>query len=172
MDIAATTAWLVLVGGTILALGAVVRRGRRSTQGRDPPASAERKPFVPPPQRADAARDIVDLELALPDDPGGAPASERQRSALRRLGIVDAATVTAEQANVLLSARDYADTLIGRTPRYEHPVARYKLLAWLIATEARRAYVVAWSWRTRNQDSRRMPRDEFRAAAEDFLKDF
>lgn len=174
MTVAERIAWLILAVGGILALGMVVRWMWPAAHGRDPRSEARPHTTAAPPAPAqtDRGRDFVDLEFNLPDDPAGEPATDKQVAALRHLGIAETEGITFRQASLLLSAREYADTLAKRSPGHEHPIARYKLLVWLIATEERRKYVAAWSWRTRNQDSRRMPRDDFRAAAEDFLKDF
>lgn len=133
-----------------------------------PPAEPEPEPAPGPIEWRSFAPPKVAVPALLPDMPDKRPATEAQAAAVLRLGLA-VENLTFGQANAVLSARDYAETLIARTPRIEPASARMRLIQWLVEDEARIVYVMDWSWHTRNHDTRRVPRDEFRAAAEAHL---
>lgn len=172
--------------GTLLAVALVIavcviagiRRGRTSPPEVERPDFPQPRAVIdPPPPEPPPAADIwrgyappvIPPALALPDLPGGRPATVAQEAAVARLGL-RAEGLTYGQANVLLSARDYADTLIARTARIEPASARMRLIRWLVEDAGRITYVTDWSWHTRAHDIRRVPRDDFRAQAEAYLK--
>jgi hypothetical protein len=130
---------------------------------------ASRTPALPPPiDWATVESPAQSLTIAVPVDAEGREATEAQIRAVANLGI-EVEGLTFRQANGILSARDYAQTLIARTKRIEPAVARILLICWLMEDPARADYVLEWSWRTKDQDSRRIPKDEFRETAERFL---
>lgn len=139
-------------------------------RGIEAPAAAppEPEPAPAPIEWRDFAPPKIAVPAKLPDMPDKRPATEAQAAAVLRLGLA-VENLTFGQATAVLSARDYAETLIARTPRIEPASARMRLIQWLVADEARIVYVMDWSWHTRNHDKRRIPRDEFRAAAEAHL---
>jgi hypothetical protein len=176
--------------GVILAIGGVAlvawlayaksgesRSERRIAPSFEPRGESRAKPGADrepgpaptaPVEWRDYAVPKVTVKAKLPDMPDRRPATEAQAAAVIRLGL-DVEALTFGQANAVLSARDYAENLIDRTARIEPAASRMLLIQWLVEDADRIAYVIDWSWRTRNHDVRRLPRDAFRAAAERFL---
>ncbi len=175
--------WLIGVGALAIAAVAALRerkpnekasKARRTPVDENEPPEIRLNALPPLPSMSVSVewRDYVPPKMAvkafLPDMPNKNPATEAQAAAVTRLGL-DVENLTYGQANAVLSARDYAETLIDRTARIEPATSRMLLIQWLVEDAKRIEYVMDWSWRTRNHDVRRIPRDAFRAEAERFL---
>jgi hypothetical protein len=98
-----------------------------------------------------------------------APPTERQRAALASFGFRHDATAPFRAASAALSVRDYALTLTDRTPDHESDLEIRMLASALLHYEALHNKLIAWSWHTRDQDPRRVPKDALRAWCEMFL---
>jgi hypothetical protein len=175
--------WLIGVGAIVIAAVAVLNgrkpsekasKARQTTVDTDelPKTSLNELPPLPsisvPVEWRDYVPPKIGVKALLPDMPNKNPATEAQAAAVARLGL-DVENLTYGQANAVLSARDYAETLIDRTARIEPATSRMLLIRWLVEDAKRIEYVMDWSWRTRNHDVRRIPRDAFRAEAEIYL---
>jgi hypothetical protein len=90
-------------------------------------------------------------------------------AAVTRLGF-DARGMDFETAGKLLSIRDYVFCLVERTPEKETSKQVRALLEELLNDPSVHQAIRDWSWHTRNQEVRRVPRDELRERCERFLR--
>ncbi len=98
-----------------------------------------------------------------------APPTERQVAAMASFGMRINETTPFRAASAALSARDYALTLTERTPEHESDLEIRMLAGALLHHEDLHNKLIAWSWHTRDQDPRRVPKDALRAWCEMFL---
>jgi murein L,D-transpeptidase YcbB/YkuD len=129
-----------------------------------PPLPAEATTLSRPQQAAlDDWNDTVYLGREL------APPTERQIAAMASFGMRISETTPFRAASAALSARDYALTLTERTPDHESDLEIRMLAGALLHYDDLHNKLIAWSWHTRNQDPRRVPKDQLRAWCEMFL---
>lgn len=154
---------LVIVGLLILAVfigfalwAKTVEDRKKRDRGADGAGPAVRKSVREWPARPD-----IGPALALFAD--GAPATERQRAAVRVMEIgIDPADLTADAAHIVLSCRGYAEGVVyahlGRTGNYlnEREIEGH-LACFIIADDDLRERAVKWSNRSYARGSGRPP---------------
>ncbi len=101
-----------------------------------------------------------ELLFPIPDLPknNASPATDRQMGAMRTIGLVDI-PLTAAQANLLLSTRDYATLLMEQSPRrFRHwKRALFRLIGVLVTDPDIQDYIPRWNRETRDDESRTAP---------------
>lgn len=179
------------VGVVVIATLVLRARRRAAPQGARPSPLTEAAPhaaqahehslphaaealLAPPPMARPPVLSAT-LERALAEraqmvgDRHGQPPTEAMVAAARQLG-VDPAGLDFEQVSTVLAIRDYVLTLAERTHTQETPAELLALIANLVNDPSVHTWITAWSWQTRNHETRRVPRDALRARCEAFLR--
>lgn len=137
------------------------------------PHAAEALLAPPPMARPPVLSPTLERALAeraqMVGDRRGQPPTDAMLAAARQLGI-DPAGLDFEQIGTVLAIRDYVLTLAERTHTQETPAELLALIANLVNDPSVHAWITAWSWQTRNHETRRVPRDALRARCEAFLR--
>ena len=120
-----------------------------------------RSPFTTPQERHDAW-------LA---DRRNEPATERQRAAVSELGL-DMPNLTFGQAHLVLSIRNYVIALAKSMRSHRQADKLGKLVVELVSDPSCHKQIMEWSWKTKNDEVRKIPRDALRIRCESFLRDY
>jgi hypothetical protein len=139
----------------------------------DLPHAAEALLAAPPMARAPELSPTLERALAeraqMVGERRGQPPSEAMIAAVQQLG-VDPAGLDFEQVSTVLAIRDYVLTLAERTHTQETQAELLALIANLVNDPSVHTWITAWSWQTRDHETRRVPRDALRARCEAFLR--
>ena len=105
---------------------------------------------------------------------GEEPAGERQIAAILGIGF-DGTGLTAEQANLVLSARDYAETIMlaSRVNPWHWKECRLRVMNHLLSKPDVHAWLREWAWSQRDRgdegDPKVIPLDDLYASTAAFL---